>query len=112
MVGLVNKFAAKIEEKKGTLTEDEVSCHCCDLMNQLRIEVCLSSCHSCMLSCRQYSSNLTCLVLELLTQSQGRELKLGEDINVHFPPLPSITGRVMAQVRPIIKSCLSSWHSF
>ena len=47
-------------------------------MNQLRIEVCLSSCHSCMLSCRQYSSNLTCLVLELLTQSQGRELKLGE----------------------------------
>lgn len=24
MVGLVNKFAAKIEEKKGSLTEDEV----------------------------------------------------------------------------------------
>lgn len=28
MVGLVNKFAAKIEEKKGSLTEDEV-CICC-----------------------------------------------------------------------------------
>lgn len=26
MVGLVNKFAAKIEDKKGALTEDEVSC--------------------------------------------------------------------------------------
>ncbi len=25
MVGLVNKFAAKIEEKKGSLSEDEVS---------------------------------------------------------------------------------------
>lgn len=25
MVGLVNKFAAKLEEKKGSLTEDEVS---------------------------------------------------------------------------------------
>ena len=25
MVGLVNKFAAKIEEKKGTVSEDEVS---------------------------------------------------------------------------------------
>lgn len=25
MVGLVNKFAAKLEEKKGALTEDEVS---------------------------------------------------------------------------------------
>ena len=24
MVGLVNKFATKIEEKKGTVTEDEV----------------------------------------------------------------------------------------
>ena len=24
MVGLVNKFAAKMEEKKGSLTEDEV----------------------------------------------------------------------------------------
>ena len=28
MVGLVNKFAAKIEEKKGTVTEDEVGCIC------------------------------------------------------------------------------------
>ena len=25
MVGLVNKFAAKLEDKKGSLTEDEVS---------------------------------------------------------------------------------------
>lgn len=25
MVGLVNKFAAKLEEKKGSLTEDEVN---------------------------------------------------------------------------------------
>lgn len=25
MVGLVNKFAAKVEEKKGALSEDEVS---------------------------------------------------------------------------------------
>ena len=25
MVGLVNRFAAKLEEKKGSLTEDEVS---------------------------------------------------------------------------------------
>lgn len=27
MVSLVNKFAAKIEEKKGALSEDEVSVH-------------------------------------------------------------------------------------
>lgn len=29
MVGLVNKFAAKLEEKKGSLTEDEVGVHVC-----------------------------------------------------------------------------------
>ena len=28
MVSLVNKFAAKVEEKKGTLSEDEVSLPC------------------------------------------------------------------------------------
>ena len=28
MVSLVNKFAAKIEEKKGALSEDEVSPNC------------------------------------------------------------------------------------
>ena len=28
MVGLVNKFAAKLEEKKGSLTEDEVGRVC------------------------------------------------------------------------------------
>ena len=26
MVGMVNKFAAKVEEKKGSLSEDEVQC--------------------------------------------------------------------------------------
>ncbi len=39
MVGLVNKFAAKIEEKKGSLSEDEVSIPChtytCVLLNTL-----------------------------------------------------------------------------
>lgn len=36
MVSLVNKFAAKIEEKKGSLSEDEVSailCSCNVLLN-------------------------------------------------------------------------------
>ena len=29
MVGMVNKFAAKVEEKKGSLSEDEVHTYVC-----------------------------------------------------------------------------------
>lgn len=35
MVGLVNKFAAKLEEKKGSLSEDEVRNSCCIQEHQL-----------------------------------------------------------------------------
>ena len=31
MVGMVNKFAAKVEEKKGSLSEDEVQCMYVDM---------------------------------------------------------------------------------
>lgn len=71
MVGLVNKFAAKLEEKKGSLTEDEVGIYCSygDTMSEITtvhidypVQIVSSECGHCKSSYKVNTRGVICSV--------------------------------------------------